>query len=127
MKHSLSPDTFRIDFRGNSYTSSERARDFAILRAADVCLERHFPCFAIVNENNTKNIYTYVTPEQFYSKGLTGTGVESTITYTPEQSQSTATPGTTLTVRGFHARPDGIKTFDAAFLEQSIKTKYHLQ
>ncbi len=29
----LAPDVFRVNFEGNGYTSSERAQDFALLRA----------------------------------------------------------------------------------------------
>lgn len=34
----LAPDTVQIRFNGNGYTRRERTNDFAMLRAAEVCL-----------------------------------------------------------------------------------------
>jgi len=34
----LAPDVFRITFRGNGYTSAERAQDFALLHASELVL-----------------------------------------------------------------------------------------
>lgn len=38
----LAPDVFRVNFAGNGYTSSERAQDFALLRAAELSLVHEF-------------------------------------------------------------------------------------
>ncbi len=48
----LAPDVFRVNFQGNGYTSSERAQDFALLRAAELSLERGFRYFALLDETD---------------------------------------------------------------------------
>ncbi len=128
----LAPDVFRIHFRGNAYTSSERAQDFAILRAAQLARERGFPYFAVINESSSSSVHTFTTPGQSYSSGsavVTG----STATYSgqtthyPGQTVLMYKPQTGLLIRGFPERPQGIYTFDAAFLEQSLRDKYGLK
>jgi len=43
------PDTVRVVFRGNDYTSPERTHDFALLRASEVAMQRGFTCFRLVD------------------------------------------------------------------------------
>ena len=44
----LNEMTYQITVKGNGYTSSERARDLALLRAADLTLGAGFDRFAVV-------------------------------------------------------------------------------
>lgn len=144
----LAPDTFRVVFRGNGYTPPERAQDFALLRAADLTLQYGFTCFAIVDEQNTTTTHTYTTPGRAdttaygtgsssgniylnpYGGTYSGTSnvqVNATTTYTPPETHVFYKPQTGLLIRAFQAKPDGIFTFDAGFLQQSIKGKYRIE
>src|SRR5579862_5939734 len=48
----VAPDTFRVIFRGNEFTSGERTQDFALLRASELTLQHGFSQFAVMNENH---------------------------------------------------------------------------
>lgn len=142
------PDIFRVVFRGNGYTTDERAQDFALLRASALTLQHGFTCFAIVDENNTPSVSSYTTPGHaettasgtsydsgnFYFNpnggsysGTSSAHVTTSTTYTPPQTYEIYRPHTGLLVRAFVAKPDGIFTFDAAFLQQSLRDKYKIK
>lgn len=51
----LQQGMYEVTFNGNSDTSPTTAQDFALLRAAETCLENGYKTFDIVNfNNNTK-------------------------------------------------------------------------
>jgi len=84
----LAPDVFRVNFAGNAHTSSERAQDFALLRAAELSLERGFRYFALLDESSSSKLSTFTTPGSAYTTGsVYGSGTSATYsghtTYTP--------------------------------------------
>ena len=128
----LAPDVFRVNFAGNGYTSSDRAQDFALLRAAELSLERGFRYFALLDESSSNELSTFTTTGSAYTTGsVHGSGNSATYsghtTYTPGQTDLIAKPRTGLLIRGFIDKPNDIYTFDAEFLQQSVKRKYNLQ
>jgi|SRR5690242_3590022 len=128
----LAPDVFRVNFRGNGYTSSERVQDFAMLRAADLCSQHDFVCFAVIDENDSSAAYNYTTAGQSYTSGTAysfgnTTTYSGSTTYYPGQTYTFYKPKTGLMVRCFSKPPDGIYTFNAQFLAKSIKQKYHIK
>jgi hypothetical protein len=128
----LAPDMFRIAFAGNGYTSGERAQDFALLRAADLCIEHSFKHFAIVNESNSNEVSSFTTPGHadttgsayIYGNQATYSGYT---TYTPPQTYFISRPHAGLLVRCFTEKPEGVYAFDAEFLQQSIREKYKVK
>lgn len=56
----LQQDMYEITFNGNSDTSVTTAQDYALLRAADTCLENGYKTFDIVNLNNNSKTETDV-------------------------------------------------------------------
>lgn len=136
----LSPEVFRVTFTGNGYTKPERAADFALLRASELCLSNGFPYFALLDAQSGGKTATYMTPGTATTTGSgnfqgtrSGNQVRgsynygSTTTYDPGQTITWFKPETGLIVRGFKDKPDDMFTFDAAFLEQSIKTRYKIK
>jgi hypothetical protein len=144
----FAPDAFRVVFRGNGYTSPERAQDFALLRASELTIQHGFTCFAIIDENDSTTTSSFTTPGHSettaygtgYSSGniylnpyggtYSGTSsayVNANTTYTPPQTYVFYKPRSGLLFRCFQTKPDGIFTFDAAFLEQSLTLKYHIK
>jgi len=142
------PDVFRVVFRGNAYTSADRAQDFALLRASDLALQHGFSCFAILDERSSTTVDTFTTPGHSdttaYGTGNTfgniylnpyggqysGTSslsVHATTTYTPPKTYVFYKPQTGLLFRAFQDKPDGIFTFDAGFIQQSLKQKYKIK
>jgi hypothetical protein len=128
----LAPDVFRVYFRGNGYTSGERAQDFALLRAADLCSQHDFAYFAVLDENSSTSTSAVTTPGYAYTTGSAyAYGNSATYngytTYSPGQTFIIHKPRAGLMIRGFQTKPDGIYTFDVAFLQKSLKQKYHIQ
>ena len=131
----LAPDVFRIHFAGNGYTSGERAQDFAMLRAADLTLQHGFKCFAIIDESSSTAVSSFTTPGSATTTGSAyvsggygnyyGSYSDQT-TYTPPQTYYVFKPRAGLLIRCFTDKPEAIYTFDAAFLQQSLKQKYHI-
>jgi len=132
----LAPDVFRITFRGNAYTSAERAQDFAMLRAADLALQREFKFFAIVDESSSTAVSTFTTPGSAQTTGSAyvygGSGsyygtYQGHTTLIPPQTYFMYKPHAGLLVRCFTDKPEGIYAFDATFLQQSLKQKYNIK
>jgi len=144
----LAPDVFRVVFRGNGYTSAERAQDFALLRASELSIQQGFTCFAIIDEQNSTSISSFTTPGHADTTAY-GTGYSSgniylnpyggsysgsssaymnaSTTYTPPQTYVFYKPQTGFLIRAFRSKPDGIFTFDAEFLQHSLKQKYNIK
>ena len=128
----LAPDVFRVYFRGNGYTSGERAEDFAMLRAADTCLQHGFTCFALLDERSSTSTSAITTPGYAYTTGSAyAYGNSATYSgqtfYSPGQTVLIHKPQAGLMIRCFQTKPDAIFTFDAAFLKQSLMQKYHIE
>src|SRR5208282_3222146 len=104
--------------------------------------------FAIVDENNTTTTSSFTTPGHAdttaygtgYSSGniylnpyggsYSGTSsayVNAQTTYTPPQTYYFFKPRSGLLIRCFTEKPEAIYTFDAAFLQQSLRQKYKIK
>jgi hypothetical protein len=128
----LTPDVFRVSFRGNGYTSGERAEDFAMLRAAELSLTNGYNYFALIDETSSTTTQSYTTADESHTTGAVSTYgnnavYSSSTTHTPGQTYTFYKPGTGLLVRGYKTKPNGIFTFDAEFLQQSLKKKYGIE
>src|ERR1700746_1689308 len=65
----LAPDVYRISFKGNGYTSKDRAQDFALLRAADLAQSHGYRYFGIINETEDGRTGVINTPGYSYTTG----------------------------------------------------------
>ena len=123
----LAPDVFRVSFSGNGYTSGERAQDFVMLWAADLTVAHGYAYFAVLNENNSVQQSSYVTP------GYAATTINSygyyahaSTTYYPAREHIFYKPSSGLLVGLFHSQPTNLYTFDAVFLQNSLRQKYKI-
>jgi len=113
------PDVYRISFRGNGYTSRERAQDFAVLRAADLTLSHGYRYFAVVNETQGGSSGMINTPGYSYTSGSPVTAGNYAFgnahtAYVPGVSIPIYFPESGLLVRCFRERPEGfLFAFDA--------------
>jgi hypothetical protein len=128
----LSPDVFRIYFRGNAFTSMQRAQDFALLRAAELSLQNGCSYFAVVNESSSTSHVSFTTPGHTETTGsglIYGNNISYTgrTTYYPGQIYNFYKPNTGLLIRCFAQKPENIFTFDAAFMERSLGRKYGIE
>ncbi len=128
----LAPDVFRISFRGNGYTSGERAQNLALLRAAEVTLDHGYKYFILVDESNSQSLSTVTTPGSSYTTGSAYIhGNQATYsghtTYTPPQTYTVSKPKTGLLIQCLKEPPEVARAFNAAFLVESLKAKYNLK
>lgn len=125
----LGTDVFKVEFLGNGFTQPKRAMDFAMLRAAEVCLEHNFRYFSVIGEgdlSSSETVYTggtaqttgYVSPYGTYS---------GTTTYTPT-AMPVFKPGSELTIRCYTSRPGGHagRVDDASAVVSELRAKYKL-
>jgi len=100
----LDENIYHVYFKGNEYTSSERASDFALLRCAEITLESGMNYFRIIDEER----YTIDDVQQY--------GKTIGIAHMPRSKYS---------IEIYMEKPNtGSKVFNATFLRDSIKTKY---
>lgn len=137
----LAKNIFRVKFEGNGYTSPDRAKDFAMLRGAEVCLEHGYKFFVIAGDDsytntssvyvpgNTTTSYTGQTTGQVYGNGqfaASSHGVATTH-FTPGFFANFLKPSAVFVVIAFNDEDAPKNAFDAAFLCDSIKTKYKIK
>ena len=129
----LGENIFKVTFKGNAYTSPERASDFTLLRSAELVLENGFKYFIIVDSEKYTKTGAYTTPTTSYTTGSAyGTGNyaygSATTTTSGGQTYFYSKPRSTNTIVGFKEKPsiEGL-LYDAAFIVKSIKGKYEIK
>lgn len=128
----LDENVFRVSFRGNGYTSRERAADFTLLRSAELTLECGFQYFAIIDANSETSHSSYTTPTTSYTTGSAyGTGNyaygSATTTTSGGQTYHSSKPSSSNTIVCFKEKPENIFTYNAKFIYKTITEKYDIQ
>lgn len=129
----LGENVFQITFKGNAYTSAERASDFTLLRSAELALEQGYQFFVIVDADSYSTYSTYTTPTtsktkaNAYGSGNYAYGTATTVT-TGGQTIEYVKPRSTNTIVCFTERPEdtGGLIYEARFIVNSLKGKYKL-
>ncbi|NNP70926.1 hypothetical protein [Acinetobacter sp. Ac_5812] len=128
----LSPGYFRITFKGNGVTSSERVSDLALLRASDLMQSKGCKSFQVLNgKDSISTSYvdlprTTTTNANVYGYGNYATGNATTTSY-GGGLQSVHRAKTTIDVRCVEAEADPSQNiFDTNFINQKLKQKYKI-
>jgi len=126
----LAPDIFEVRFNGNGYTRTQRASDLALLRSAELTLEKGYKYFFILSGRSDVEQSSYITPSNTVTTG----SIQSygNTAYVNAQSQTyggqvvnVAKPSSVNLIKLLANKPaDPIVAFDAAFICESIGTKY---
>lgn len=126
----LDTNVFRVTFKGNGYTSAERAEDLALLRSADLALKHGFTHFAIVEGKSRADLGIVSMPTQSTTTGSvnfagnTAYGQANTVT-SGGQSFLIRRPSSTNTIMCFQGKPDiNGMVYDARFVFNSLGKKY---
>ena len=102
----LKKNVFRVSFKGNSFTDKRRASDFALLRCAEVTLEKGFRFFVIAGSRSR--------PGDSYAF----TGIEL---------MSINNPRSFYTIYCFEDKPpDYFIWYEATYLARSLRDKYEI-
>lgn len=121
----LGEHAFDVRFRGSSSTSSEKASDFALLRSAELTLEKGFKYFIIDNDENIQQTSVSTTPVRSETK-YTWKGAKTT--YYGGNTYTTSKPRARKVIVCFKEKPNRPELiYDAQFVVQSIKEKYETE
>jgi hypothetical protein len=95
----LQDNIFKVTFNGNAYLSMEKARDFALLRSAEITIENGYKYFVVLEANGSMKIASYITP------------------------------AANMTIECFRDKPDHVKgmIYDAGQIKTNIKKAYNIQ
>ena len=123
-------DIHWVTFRGNGYTSEDRAADFALLRSAEVALERGCPFFVILEKETHSNVSTRTSPtvtQTFGNRDSFG-NVNATSFTSGGSTHVRRTPRSQIVVRMLKERPDddGDSVYDAVQIRRSLRAQYNL-
>ncbi len=133
----LDKNVFRVTFKGNGYTSADRAADLCLLRSADLTLSNGYHYFAIVESKEGTSQSAVRTPTQSYTNtnitgttyggGFNATGSSTTTTY-GGQTFLIRKPSASNTIIMLNDRAEvqGM-TYDAQFLYDSLSKKYGVE
>ena len=126
----LDENVFKVSFRGNGYTGKERAANFALLRCAEVALDKGFKDFIIADLYDSTSDSSFTIPTQtatnmnYNSYGSSGY-VNATSRTSGGQIYNISKPTATNTIVCFKEKPDiqGL-VYNAEFLVRSLKEEY---
>jgi len=126
---------YKIEFKGNGYTSDSKASEFVLLRAAELALQNGYKFFVIIDERNSAKISAFSTPGTSQTIGnaqviggptyYTGT-YSGTTYYNPGQTYIITRPIDGITIQCFVGRPININAlvYDAQQVARNIRSKY---
>jgi len=125
----LSENTWRVAFRGNALSKSDRTDDLAMLRAADVALQHGYGFIKVQSAKTTTSTVTSSMPTYTTVQGqATTTGNRTNFranAYTIGGDDSDEIVTSTLLVSAYKEKPGGDSDiYDARFLCESIGKKY---
>ncbi len=104
----LGENIFQVSFRGNNYTSEERASAFSLLRSAELTINNGFRYFRIIDSEKSSKV----------SAATAYDGGNINFMYKPRASN---------TIACFKEKPESSGlVFDAVFVIKSIRQKYGL-
>ncbi len=129
----LDENVFRVHFRGNGYTSNEKASDYSLLRCSEVCLQSGFSYFIITSSDEKSESSSYTTPSTSTTKtrvnvyGNSAYGNSKTTTQ-GGQTYYISKPSATNLIVCFKEKPEvDALVYNAKFILKSIKEKYNIQ
>lgn len=95
----LQPDVFRVTFKGNGFTSPERAADLSLLRCAELALKLGYPYFAVVDSQFISKESSHTAPTQSNTTSSATANRLGNSVNVYGSSQTTTFGGQTYTVR----------------------------
>ena len=125
----LGENIFQAGFQGDGFDSRERVTDLALLRSAEVALQKGFTYFVIANMADNSSGANYVTPTTTSATArVVGNNVFVNATTYGGQSFYITYPNTTNTIICFKEKPaiQGL-VYEARFVAESLKAKHGIK
>ena len=124
----LDENVYRVTFRGNGYTDSQKAADLALLRCAELTVEKGFPYFVILKGEDRESRGSYVTPSQTYTSGnVNRYGFYSNSTSYGGNTVNFVKPSTTNTIAMLAEKPTEGFAYNAKTVFEGLTAKYNIQ
>jgi len=124
----IQDDIFSISFRGNAYTSMERAGAFTLLRCAEVTLENGYNYFTILSGGTNAEWSAYTTPVRSYTTGASfGNTYTDQTSYSGGQTFVIRKPKSGCIIQCFREKQENIMVLDAKQVRDNIKAKYKIK
>ena len=114
----MSPDTWRIEARGNGYTNTNIVKDWMLLKAAETTKQQGGTHFVITEQADATTKSTTITPGVGQS---TRVGATRYSTYTPAVINRQMNPGQDAFIRILKLAPDQAAPADAKSADEIIK------
>lgn len=122
----LDENVWRVKFVGNGYTDDQTAEEFALLRSAELTLEKGYSHFVLAGSRSSTKTGAFTTPRTAYTTGNAyayGNQIQgsATTTYQGGQTFVISSPTTNNTVVMFKGKPNiqGM-VYDANIICQSL-------
>ena len=127
----INENVYRVSFKGNAYTSLEKATYFTMLRSAELTLEKGYYHFLVIDEEQYFKEVTSKTPDRTsYStrvrKSADRIRLKVTVKNYPGQEITTYKPRSSNTIMMFKYPPTD-EYFDARYVIRTIKNEFNLQ
>ncbi|MBU0478864.1 hypothetical protein KKC91_09900 [bacterium] len=128
----LDENMFKVSFRGNGYTSRERASDFALMRSAELTLNNGYKYFVIIDSGSYSSNSTYTTPTRHTTSGRVNTYgnmayFNSKTKTRGGQTYNISKPSSSNTIVCFKEKPQVEFSYNAEFTYESISKKYGIR
>ena len=108
----LDENVYRVTFRGNKYTSMERATDFTLLRCAELTLENGMNYFVLLDSQAREKSSLNYNP--------------GSLNVAPSYSVASK-PRTSNTIVILKDKPSDVFAYNASQIAKSVKTKYDIK
>jgi len=139
----ITNDVYEVSFLGNGSSSYERVLDFAMLRTAEIALNRQAKSFALLDLVNLSSVRTYQTPSRVYwtvspypsdagqtilpAGGPTGRTEWRYLAMEPAEQRKYYRPGVKLKVQLLPNPPRNYYPYDPAKESERLKRKYRIK
>ena len=128
----ISPTLVRVTFKGNASTQDTRAVDFALLRAAEVALERGYPLFVVRDRANVSESQTHTSTSLGFPMTSCDNKGRCATTYGPSTTTSSTLrwPAHDNLIELFaEIPPDSATLFvlEAGFVQRVLRERYGLK
>ena len=115
----MSENVWRVHFKGDGFTSMERATDFCLLRSAELTVENGYKYFSLMEENSSNKQKTFTSTPQAHTNAF------GTTTFTGGQTFTSNHPRVQNTILMLKEKPNNASiVYEAAFLVRSLRSKY---
>ena len=122
----INETTWKVSVSGNAYTSQMRIRDYAMLRASELTLEKGYKYFVVLSDDNAvwqKQVTTNGTANTTGSYDNFGR-YKSTTSYNPPQTTTQTRFGNELFYAMSNREVDGYLNYDAQMIYDSLSATY---